>query len=94
LEGLGLRGGIIIYVSQELYCENVEWIRLRLNKRAGMSGNGYSSGVCNGWPVSRNQPLDTTQERNQRTTLVKSFTKFVDCLPIEEFLQTYLNAIN
>jgi hypothetical protein len=24
LEGLGLRGGIIIYVSQELYCENVE----------------------------------------------------------------------
>jgi hypothetical protein len=31
----------------------------RLNKRAGMSGCGHSSGKCNGWQVSRNQLLDT-----------------------------------
>jgi hypothetical protein len=32
----------------------------RLNKRAGMCGYGHFSGKCNGWPVSRIRPLDTT----------------------------------
>jgi len=32
----------------------------RLNKRAGMSAYGHSFGECNGWPVSRQEPMDTT----------------------------------
>jgi hypothetical protein len=32
----------------------------RLNRGAGMSGYDHSCGECNWWPVSRNQPLDTT----------------------------------
>jgi len=33
----------------------------RLHKCAGMSAYGHSSGECNGWPVSRQETLDTTK---------------------------------
>jgi len=32
----------------------------RQNKLAGMSAYGHSSGECNGWPVSRQEPLVAT----------------------------------
>jgi len=46
--------------TQGLQKPSVPYTMGRLNKLAGISAYGHSSGECNGWSVSRQEPLDAT----------------------------------